>query len=179
MKGDVGDGRVLAKKAKSAAVEGFDESMYNWDVNQTFDRKEFRDKKRMAKEVNPQWNWRERRAFALMDANGPKNPNLPDIPMPKLPKMQLPTIGGRGVIEVHAPEAQAKQVPETPSSNYTLVKKSAKIAPSSMSFNQFAGMVDDRLKDQKGFTTGSDLTNFQAWRGKEYAKYAKDPGSYT
>lgn len=114
-----------------------------------------------------------------MDANGPKNPNLPDIPMSKLPKMQLPTIGGKGVAEVQDPEAQAKQVPETPSSNYTLVKKRARIAPSSMSFNQFAGMVDDRLKDQKGFTTGSDLTNFQAWRGKEYAKYAKDPGSYT
>lgn len=29
IKGNVGDGRVLAKKAKSAAVDGFDESMYN------------------------------------------------------------------------------------------------------------------------------------------------------
>jgi uncharacterized protein YkwD len=28
-KGNVGDGRVLVKKAKSAAVDGFDESMYN------------------------------------------------------------------------------------------------------------------------------------------------------
>ena len=53
-KGNVGDGRVLAKKAKSAAVDGFDESMYNWDGNQEFDRQRFRERKREAREANPE-----------------------------------------------------------------------------------------------------------------------------
>ena len=53
-KGNVGDGRVLAKKAKSAAVDGFDESMYNWDENQEFDRQRFRERKREAREANPE-----------------------------------------------------------------------------------------------------------------------------
>ena len=48
-----------------------------------------------------------------------------------------------------------------------------------MGFDQFAGMLDDRLRAQKGFTTGSDTANFQAWRAKEYKKYAADPANYT
>ncbi|MBQ5593898.1 MAG: hypothetical protein IIU76_04880 [Bacteroidales bacterium] len=48
-----------------------------------------------------------------------------------------------------------------------------------MGFDQFAGMLDDRMRAQKSLSTGSDTTNFQAWRANEYKKYAADPGNYT
>ena len=54
--GNYGDNRVLVKKAKAAATEGFDESMYNFDPNQTFDRSRFRDRKQVARIINPEWN---------------------------------------------------------------------------------------------------------------------------
>lgn len=84
-----GDNRVLVKKAKAAATEGFDESMYNFDPNQTFDRDRFRDRKQVARIMNPEWNWRQRRAFALQDSKPePKIDVMPEnqgsFALPKL-----------------------------------------------------------------------------------------------
>lgn len=107
-RGSYGDNRVLAKKAKAAATTGFDESMYNWDPNQEFDRARFRERKQIARLVHPEYNWRQRRAFALMDANPSKSatgeaptgtsqsqtqaPNLPIATLPRtfdLPKIEI------------------------------------------------------------------------------------------
>ena len=47
-----------------------------------------------------------------------------------------------------------------------------------VSFNQFAGLLDDRLTASRAFRTGSDLQRFQNWRAAEYERYSKDPLSY-
>lgn len=63
------------------------------------------------------------------------------------------SVGNIGIADVeHLPEEK----------RYTLVTEEAKIAPKRMGFNQFAGMLDDRMRAQKSLSTGSDLANFQA-----------------
>lgn len=92
VRGNAGDNRVLAKKAKSAAVDGFNADMYNWDPNQTFDRERFRERKQIAKTINPEWSWRQRRAFALMDAPAERKVELPEIPVER--EIELKTFKG-------------------------------------------------------------------------------------
>lgn len=58
---------ILAKKAKAAATEGFDESMFHWDPNQKFDRNRYRERMRNARNLHPEYNRRQRKAYALMD----------------------------------------------------------------------------------------------------------------
>jgi hypothetical protein len=62
-----GDQNVLAKKAKAANVAGFDESMFNFDPDQKFDRQRYRLRKRWAKQFAPEFSRRQRKAWALMD----------------------------------------------------------------------------------------------------------------
>jgi hypothetical protein len=57
----------LAKKAKAANVAGFDESMFNFDPDQKFDRQRYRLRKRWAKQFAPEFSRRQRKAWALMD----------------------------------------------------------------------------------------------------------------
>lgn len=47
-----------------------------------------------------------------------------------------------------------------------------------VSFDQFAGLLDDRMREDSSLHTGSDLRAFQAHRAKEYARYVADPENY-
>lgn len=87
-----GANNILAKIAKAAAVEGFDGAEFNFDSNQEFDRKKFREMKRWAKE-NTDFNRRERKAFALLHNlnESVTRPNLlPDKFDKFLPEYELP-----------------------------------------------------------------------------------------
>jgi hypothetical protein len=47
-----------------------------------------------------------------------------------------------------------------------------------VSFNQFAGLLDDAMRRDKSIVGGSDLRAFQVHRAKEYERYAADPENY-
>lgn len=47
-----------------------------------------------------------------------------------------------------------------------------------VSFNQFAGLLDDAMRRDKSISGGSDLRAFQVHRAKEYERYAADPENY-
>lgn len=67
----------MAKKAKAANVAGFDESMFNFDPDQKFDRQRYRLRKRWAKHFAPEFSRRQRKAWALMDDGMPTSPTEP------------------------------------------------------------------------------------------------------
>lgn len=63
-----------------------------------------------------------------------------------------------------------------PTNEYRIVKKKAKFEP--VSFNQFAGTLDQLVNSSKAIKTGSNINAFQTWRGLQYEKYLNDPGNY-
>ena len=64
----------------------------------------------------------------------------------------------------------------TPDRVYSKRRHAVNIKP--VSFDQFAGLLDDRLTASKAFKVGSDLQNFQYWRAKQYEDYVNDPLNY-
>jgi hypothetical protein len=169
--------KLIAKKQKAAATEGFDESMYNFDPNQEFNRQLYRQRKRDARDINPEWNAKQRRAYALAD-----NYSYPEIAlvqptvMNTLPVEPIPTTSFGGTPVVSVGDIDAKVIPDP--KKYVLMSQKSNIVPRAIGFDQFAGMLDDLMRSQNSLTTGSDLANFQAWRAKEYERYASDPANY-
>lgn len=172
-----GNQNVLAKKAKAASVTGFNESLYNYDPNQEFDRDRYRDRKRDAKQFAPDWTRRQRKAWALMDAPGV------DVNIPTEPISIIPEIGRRrpGKAVVSVGEITAEMPTPTPNTTtYSLVrsKNTRTLKPKTIAWDQFAGAAYDKMAQQHAFRGDQDTRAAQAYVASQYAKYANDPMSY-
>lgn len=153
--------KLIARKQKAAATEGFNESMYNFDPNQEFDRQLYRQRKRDARDINPEWNAKQRRAYALAD-----NYSYPEITlvqptvMNTLPIEPIPTTSFGGTPVVSVGDISAEVMPDP--KRYVLMSQKSNLVPRAVGFDQFAGMLDDLMRSQNSLATGSDLANFQA-----------------
>ncbi len=181
LEGRTRSNQILAKKAKAAHVDGFNENMFNFDPDAEFDRSIYRNRKRMARDINPEWTRRQRKAYAL--STGPRDVELaqmPGIPKRKVPLPDYVVPGGKAWVEVGIPEAEEiwiDPIPQ-PDPEPPVVPENSNIPTPAWSFNQFAGRLDDYINRSKAIKTGSDTRAFQVWRAKEYARYAQDPENY-
>lgn len=175
-----GDQNVLMKKAKAANVEGFNENMYNFDPNQEFDRQNYRDRKRYAKENFDYMTRRQRKAYALMDHRvNPVSTQQIITPDPTDQVNVIPTsvtkvIGERTPINIEGIPAPSNF------ENYTRraekVRRDLKYNP--VSFDQFAGLLDDSMLVSDAFRNGMNSRAFQVHRANEYLRYKNDPLNY-
>lgn len=172
----MGDWNVIAKKAKAANVEGFDRSMYSFDQDQKFDRDRYRSRKQEAKEMNPEWTRRQRKAYALMDNEGSDS----DIIFQKIGapdySINIPRKGPRvGVVEVGDAEfvgaEGGKRIKRTERGTI-----SSKMTPSN--WNQFYGTIMDKMRADGSFRGDQDSRAAQAWIAGEYRRYMQDPTKY-
>lgn len=170
-----GDQNVLAKKAKAASVKGFDESMYNYDPDQEFDRARYRARKRAARTINPEWTRRQRKAYALIDYYPTK-----DTELPPFPETSRPT--PIGVVSVGDLTHSIEPSVVTPTTKQHIRRKVGRYlkpdSNSSVSWDQFAGTMYDALEKSGAFVGGQDSLAIQAWIANEYRKYSQNPYEY-
>lgn len=170
-----GNQNVLAKKAKAMNVDGFDESMYNMDPGQTFDRNRYRERKRDAREMHPEWTRRQRKAYALMDKQPyePINPQVnftpPSVGIPELPSRP------RGIVAIGDMSSEILDNPKN-YKQYEVVKHTPKYRR--MSYDQFATYANNYLKNAGAFRNGVDLATMQAYVEDQYDKYAQQGLDY-
>lgn len=172
-----GKQNVLAKKAKAAAVDGFTSDMFDTNPDQEFDRKLYRERKRAAKDINPEWTRRQRKAYALSTPQQVELAKMPELPVPNMPLPEYHIPKGRGVVEVGGPTVTDVWIDPVPPTTSITTPDPIPLS-NKWDFNQFAGRLDDYINSSKAIKTGSDLTAFQVWRAKEYARYAQDPENY-
>ena len=172
-----GDQNVLAKKVKAMNIDGFDPSMYNMDPNQKFDRQRYRDRKAIAREQHPEWTRRQRKAWALRDYDDNPMVNTPEDSKIYF-EANIPIQERHPLIDIPSMNFEEEDVnlPLVKIPRYSMRTRVADVKP--VSFNQFAGLLDDRLTAYRAFRNGPDLQRFQNWRAAEYERYSKDPLSY-
>lgn len=187
-----GDQNVLMKKAKAANVEGFNENMYDFDPNQEFDRQNYRDRKRYAKENFDYMTRRQRKAYALMDRVNPVSTQQIAAPESSVvaknsiftpdsnthvnatPASVTKVVGERTPINIEGVPASSNF------ENYTRraekVRRDLKYNP--VSFDQFAGLLDDSMLVSDALRNGMNSRAFQVHRANEYLRYKNDPLNY-
>ena len=192
-----GDQNVLMKKAKAANVKVFDQTMYNYDPEQEFNRSAYRARKRYAKENFDNMTRRQRKAYALMDRVNPISTQQiaaqqiatpestvvakksiftpdPNTQVNAIPTSVTKVIGERTPIEIEAIPAPNNF------ENYTRraekVRRDLKYNP--VSFDQFAGLLDDSMLVSDALRNGMNSRAFQVHRANEYLRYKNDPLNY-
>lgn len=167
--------QVAKRKLKAAATSGFNLGMYDLDDN-SFDRKEFRKKTKELRKSAPEYTRRQRRAAALVDS----------VPQETAPTVIIPNVGGafalpgplaRGGAEVIVGAPAVEDVMVDPNKVKMTVYENT-YGPRKLSFDQFAGMLDDLMYKQGALNAGQDLKAWQVHRAKEYEKYAQNPQQY-
>ena len=102
---------------------------------------------------------------------------LSELPIEKAPygPFSAARADGNASIQVGLPEISA--VIADPNRIKMTVYKNT-YGPRTLSFNQFAGMLDDIITSQSAMSAGQDLNAWQVHRAKEYERYVKDPQNY-
>ena len=170
-------GNLKAKIAKSKAVDGYEDE----DFIDSFDRKNFRQKKRALKKANPNMTRRERKAEALLSR--PKI--LPTIDPEKLQKFDSGisyTFPKKGIVSVGdlTEEVIPNPVPTTKNINVypPIITMPTVPARSKLNWNEFAHAIETRLRNDGTFRAGMDMSALQALMEDEYKRYYENPDSY-
>ena len=171
-----GSQNVLAKKAKAMNVDGFDESMYNMDPDQQFDRSRYRARKQEARELYPEYNRRQRKAYALMDNSAPAAVQLRDLPKQTRDDSWIGQTNRYYFDPMDNAQAHIDEVRDA--STITPTKREiatdyeirrSKYKP--MSWDQFGTYAMNHMKASDAYTNGVDLATMQAYIENEYDKY--------
>ena len=162
------------RKLKASATDGFNLGMYDLS-DETFDVKNYRQRIRQARSHHPEYNWRQRRAAALVDVLPQERGAIDLYPTTTMP-LSLPTQGS-GVPSIVVGYPEVDSVTVSPNKVKMTIHENI-YSPRKLSFNQFAGMLDDMMYQQNALTAGQDLNAWQVHRAKEYERYYNDPQNY-
>lgn len=169
-------GNLKAKVAKSKAVEGYD----NKDFISTFNRKDFRQKKHLLKETNPNMSRRERKAEALL-----VHTETPNIDPNKVTKSKFelsykrPKKGSVFVGDL-TEEIIPNPIPPTRNINVDppIIPMPTGPTRNKLNWNEFANAIETRLRNDGSFKAGMDYGALQALMENEYERYNSNPDSY-
>lgn len=170
-------GNLGAKIAKSKAVDGFEDRSF---VDE-FDRSDYRARKRALKKTNPEMNRRERKAEALT-VNGV---NIPIVSknfsvIPGVDKLHMP--------EIEIQDANSPVVRKKPKYTISVGPITGEIIDEPdgqnkqqnrrLNWNEFMYAIEQKLRNNKSYVPGMNMSALQGWAEDQYKKYTQNPDDY-
>lgn len=170
-------GNLKAKIAKSKAVDGYKDE----DFIDSFDRKDFRQKKQALKKTNPNMSRRERKAEALLSR--PKiSPTIDPEKLQKFDSGISYTFPKKGIVSVGDLTEEVIPNPITSTKNIDvdppIITMPTGPTRNKLNWNEFAHAIETRLRNDGTFRAGMDMSALQALMEDEYKRYYENPDSY-